>query len=275
MAGRPITVGTDGSEESLRAVDWAAREAVLRSSPLRIVSVLALPPRASRYQPPGRPDAVAEAVRESYTAALATAARRAADAEPGLAVDTRLLPGPPARALAEATADASMLVVGSRGGRTVTGLVLGSVSRYAATHARCPVVVRRGDGKSAYREIVVGLGDLDQSAAALGFAFEEAALRQARLTVVHAWSCFLPGPGPGLAARVHDAVAGWQEKYPAVETGTDIMHAQPARLIGAASARADLVVLGRRPGGAAGPGGGSVIHAVLHHTRGPVAVVAG
>ena len=181
MAGRPITVGTDGSEESLRAVDWAAREAVLRSSPLRIVSVLALPPRASRYQPPGRPDAVAEAVRESYTAALATAARRAADAEPGLAVNTRLLPGPPTRALAEATADTSMLVVGSRGGRTVTGLVLGSVSRYAATHARCPVVVRRGDGKSAYREIVVGLRRSGPvRGRARGLPCEEAALRQAQ-----------------------------------------------------------------------------------------------
>ena len=27
MAAKPIVAGTDGSEESLRAVDWAAREA--------------------------------------------------------------------------------------------------------------------------------------------------------------------------------------------------------------------------------------------------------
>ena len=40
MASKPIVAGTDGSEESLRAVDWAAREAALRGAPLRIV-----PPR--------------------------------------------------------------------------------------------------------------------------------------------------------------------------------------------------------------------------------------
>jgi hypothetical protein len=54
MAGKPITVGTDGSEESLRAVEWAAREAALRSSPLWIVSVPGLPPRMSWHQPQGR-----------------------------------------------------------------------------------------------------------------------------------------------------------------------------------------------------------------------------
>ena len=38
MAAKPIVAGTDGSEESLRAVDWAAREAALRGAPLRIVA---------------------------------------------------------------------------------------------------------------------------------------------------------------------------------------------------------------------------------------------
>ena len=48
-AAKPIVAGTDGSEESLRAVDWAAREAALRGAPLRIVAAAALLPRmASR-----------------------------------------------------------------------------------------------------------------------------------------------------------------------------------------------------------------------------------
>ena len=54
MAAKPIVAGTDGSEESLRAVDWAAREAVLRGAPLRIVSAAALLPRmVSRAGPAG------------------------------------------------------------------------------------------------------------------------------------------------------------------------------------------------------------------------------
>jgi nucleotide-binding universal stress UspA family protein len=36
MAAKPVVAGTDGSEESMRAVEWAAREAVLRGAPLRI-----------------------------------------------------------------------------------------------------------------------------------------------------------------------------------------------------------------------------------------------
>ena len=133
-----------------------------------------------------------------------------------------------------------------------------------------------------------------QSAAALGFAFEEAALRLARLTVVHAWSSFLPAPGPGdqqagaeraaasschlspgMAARLRDMVAGWQEKYPGVEAEAEIMHAHPAHLLAAASDSAGLVVLGRRPDGTDSPRLSSVIHGVLHHARGPVAIVAG
>lgn len=35
MATRPIVAGTDGSEVSLRAVEWAAREAIPRGLPLR------------------------------------------------------------------------------------------------------------------------------------------------------------------------------------------------------------------------------------------------
>lgn len=38
MTINPIVVGTDGSAEALRAVEWAAREASLRGTSLRIVS---------------------------------------------------------------------------------------------------------------------------------------------------------------------------------------------------------------------------------------------
>jgi nucleotide-binding universal stress UspA family protein len=35
MIMKPLVAATDGSEESLRAVEWAAREAVVRGAPLR------------------------------------------------------------------------------------------------------------------------------------------------------------------------------------------------------------------------------------------------
>ena len=47
MAAKAIIAAADGSQESLRAVEWAARETVLRHEALRIVSVPMLPPRMS------------------------------------------------------------------------------------------------------------------------------------------------------------------------------------------------------------------------------------
>jgi nucleotide-binding universal stress UspA family protein len=43
MTTKPVLAATDGSEESLRAVEWAAREAVAHGQPLPIIAVLVLP----------------------------------------------------------------------------------------------------------------------------------------------------------------------------------------------------------------------------------------
>ena len=49
MATKPVIVGVDGSEESLRAVEWAALEARRHGSSLRIVSASAELPRMHAY----------------------------------------------------------------------------------------------------------------------------------------------------------------------------------------------------------------------------------
>ena len=54
MSTRPIVVGTDGSEESLHAVDWATYEAARRAVPLRIVTVAAAPARPRLGAGPAR-----------------------------------------------------------------------------------------------------------------------------------------------------------------------------------------------------------------------------
>jgi nucleotide-binding universal stress UspA family protein len=289
MERKVVVAGTDGSDQSFRAVEWAAREAVLRGAALRIVSVPTLSPRMAWQRPQhGTPDAVADAIHEAYERALATAADRIAEIEPGLPVDTALRSGPPARALCEAAADASMLVVGSRGGGGFPALVLGSVSRYVATRARCPVVVAREETMTTHREVAVGVRGLDQPAA-IGFAFEEAALRRARLRAVHAWQWFLPEmrltgtERPGADARDVTSEAAewltgllsfWREKYPEVDVIEDVVHARPGRVLAGASARADLIVLGRdTTEDSLRWGTDAVTHAVLNHAHGPVAVI--
>jgi nucleotide-binding universal stress UspA family protein len=290
MAVKPVVAGTDGSEESLRAVDWAAREAVLRGLPLRIVSAAALPPKMveRQAQEVSGLDTVSDTLRKDRDRALAAAAERVQAAAPDLVIDVDELTGAPAHALTEAGSGASMLVVGARGVGAFAAMVLGSVSQYVSTHATCPVVVVREETAAAHRQVGVGIGDPVNSAAALAFAFEEASLRKASLIAVHAWDMpydqlgravwALATPGrPALEDRavrqLDGLLAEWQGKYPDVQVSHDFVHAHPGRALVGLSARADLVVLGRHTAHGAVPGPGAVRHAVLNHAHGPVVTV--
>jgi nucleotide-binding universal stress UspA family protein len=284
-----VVVGTDGSDRSFGAVEWAAREAMIRGAALRIVSVPVLPRLMSwQREPKGTPDTVAGMLVRSARDALAVAAEHAADVAPGLAVQTALKPGPSAGGLVDASADASMLVVGSRGVGGFAALLLGSVSRHVATRADCPVVVVREKTLAVHHQVVVGVRDLDQPAA-IGFAFAEASLRKARVRAVHAWQLFLPEmrltgtERPGAAAEevtaeLSEWLAGllsfWREKYPEVDVVEEVVHASPGRVMAASSANADLIVLGRNTSGdSSHTGADPVIHAVLNHAHAPVAIV--
>ena len=196
---KPLVAATDGSEESLRAVEWAAREAVLRGTPLRIVTAVSLPRMLELQVRPDR-DFVADLIHEERDRAFAAAAVRAAEVAPGLQVDTVPLADPPAQAVTGSGSGALMLVLGSRGSGAFGSMALGSVSRYAAAHASCPVLVVRGETAAVHRRVGIGVGDLDTCADSLTFAFEEASLRKASLMAIHALRTrnrHLASRGPG------------------------------------------------------------------------------
>jgi nucleotide-binding universal stress UspA family protein len=272
MNAKPIVVGTDGSEESLRAVEWAAGEATLHAVPLRIVSAALLPPVMTALQIWPDRDHVADFIRSERDLALDAAASRAARVAPGLVIVTDPVAGPPAQGVTASGSGAAMLVVGCRGAGAFTALMLGSVSRYAAAHAACPVVVVRDLLPAASGLVGVGIGDLDDCAGPLTFAFEEASRRKAAVLAIDAWA----GPGPAAAAagvRLAELMGSWANKYPGVPVSQQIVPGHPARALIDLSARADLVVMGRH-GGHPGPHGpGPVRHAVLSHAHGPIAVV--
>jgi nucleotide-binding universal stress UspA family protein len=287
MTAKPVVAATDGSGESLRAVEWAAREALLRSAPLRIVAAASLPKMVLLQLQPER-DAALGFVREHRDRALAEAAARAAASASGLMIDTQSLEGQAARAVTASGSGASMLVVGFRGIGAFAAMVLGSVARYAADHASCPVVVVRDQTAVAHRLVGVGVGDLDDCAGALAFAFEEAALRQASLVAVYTWHAPQAGtsragnqfPPPGLHVAAADAgreltllMDTWRAKYPDVPVSHDVVHGHLARALAGLSARADLVVVGRHATHSGLLGPGSVRHAVLNHVHGPIAII--
>jgi nucleotide-binding universal stress UspA family protein len=285
MSAKPIVAASDGSEESLRAVDWAAREAVLRGAPLRIVSAPGLLPRMVGSRGHSDYKTVSDVIRDESDYALTAATARAAKVAPDLLIDADHLEGGPAEAVTAAGSGALMLVVGSRGVGAFAAMILGSVSRYAATHASSPVVVVRDEIGATHRQVGVGIGGLEGNTAALTFAFEEAALRKASLMAVHAWqtpSSDISRAGIALTAPSRNALEAeatrqldalldeWREKYPDVPVSHDVVHGHPGRILSGLSARADLVVLGRHP---AHHGPGAVIHTVLNHAHGPIVTV--
>lgn len=112
MTTMPVVAGVDGSEESLRAVEWAALEARRHMAPLRIVSVPALLPRM-RACPQG-PETVAARLQGKSCRALDEAITRSREVAPGQLIDVDLLAGPPALAVTQGGSGALMLVVGAR-----------------------------------------------------------------------------------------------------------------------------------------------------------------
>jgi nucleotide-binding universal stress UspA family protein len=270
----PVVAATDGSEESLRAVEWAAREAMLRGAPLRIVSA---PELLLGMLVEG------DILCESRDYALARAAHCAATAAPGLVISTDKLSGPIAEAVARSGSGAAMLVVGSRCMGAFAVMMHGSVKRYAATHASCPVVIVRGRRPVAHRMIGVGFGDVDTCTDALAFAFEEAAVHRAGLSVVHALHAphFRAHPGStasesktAVSSRLATLLAGWQDKYPGVRVIQNVVHGHPGHVLAALSARTDLVVIGRYSADKTEMHeAGTVTNALLNHAHGPVVSV--
>ena len=69
----------------------------------------------------------------------------------------------------------------------------------------------------------------------------------------------------------------WQEKYPEVEVGAEVIHARRGQALAEITASADLLVLGGRGGCLASTDSplGRVTHTVLEHAHGPIAMVPG
>ncbi|MET8573055.1 universal stress protein [Streptomyces sp. NPDC004783] len=284
---RPVVVGVDGSEASLRAAEWAADEAALCELPLRIVYATLW----ERYEGTD----LAEDLEEPPDGVrghdiVNAAARRAERRRPDLRVTTDVLPEEAAHALVREGRRASLLVVGTRGRGGLAEFLLGSVSLAVAGHADCPVVVLRGSHdnqatRAVRGRVVVGVGEGADDTAVVRFAAEEARRRGVPLAAVRAWRVpahepaestpVTGGPARTYERRAAEALdAALADVPPEVQVHRHTVEGHARGVLEAASREADLLVVGtRRHRGQYGLQLGRVTLAVLHHAACPVAVV--
>lgn len=139
-----IVARIDGSPSSFAALKWAARQADLTGSALLVVAAWRLP---STYPDPGTSDdydPVADMQR-----VLDDSPPAIHQSHPTLELTGQVIEGHPGPVLVDASRDADLLVVGSRGHGEFADILLGSVGVHCATHAHCPVLVYRCDRAEA------------------------------------------------------------------------------------------------------------------------------
>jgi nucleotide-binding universal stress UspA family protein len=137
-----IVVGIDGSHHATRALEWALKEAALQRTPLAVLTVHSVP--ASPWS--GNPVLMGgdSEDREKMLHAAEALTRKVTDQLDGSrpeSLTVRAISGFPAKELIEASRDADLVVVGSRGAGGFAKLLVGSVGSQVVEHAHCPVVV--------------------------------------------------------------------------------------------------------------------------------------
>lgn len=136
-----IVVGVDDSVHAQKALDWAMREAGLRQAALTVLTVIPAMVSPWTGNPLGVPGA-AEAISHAKQAVEEAVAKSACITGPQPpSVSVTVFTGFPAQALVEASRDAELVVIGSRGAGGFAALLMGSVASQVAHHAACPIVI--------------------------------------------------------------------------------------------------------------------------------------
>ncbi|MGW2347255.1 universal stress protein [Actinacidiphila glaucinigra] len=285
-----VTVGLDGSPESLAAARWAAGQAERRRLTLRLLHAWPmLAPKPTRL--PAEVD-------QNYWAKRLVHNTRAElqDRHPGLTIIGDLVADDAEHALLQAASESEMVVLGSRGLDPVGSYFLGDIGMPVVSRAACPVVLVRAGGPGTEQVppshdlggvVVVALklhGPCDDL---LEFAFTSAAALGTPLRVVHGRSLPLHARVPwgvdheltqGMRKDAHTdllkVLRPWHEKFPQVIGADTVLLESPASAVLHAATDAALLVVGRREHRPAlAPHLGGVASAAVHHARCPVAVV--
>ncbi|MDJ0394821.1 universal stress protein [Rhodococcus sp. G-MC3] len=289
MGSLPTVVGVDGSSASLDAVRWAVLDAGLHNSDLTIVSSLPLPAALTGFEVLSEPTITQLRVETERILDEANAEAVAIAAQP-IAVEVCLSERPAAITLLELARTSRMVVIGTNGLGGTDRRSLGSISFALSTHAHCPVtVVREWTDRRripASNPIVVGIDGTKASAAALDSAFEEADMRGAPLTAIHAWSdadlsIGIPVHGlewpvnrPATEDALTQILNEYSLHYPSVSVRRVVVKDRPLHALLDHAQGAQLLVVGSHGrGGFSGMMLGSTGRSVLGRANCPVMIV--
>lgn len=282
-----ITVGLDGTLQSLSAALWAAREAELRKARLRLLHAWILLAR----EPTGAPPPEAE---ENHWPQWITDEAQAAVASshPDLPVDVSLVRGDPLDALAKAAEQSDLLVLGSRGLGAAARFTLGEIGLELVTRTAVPTILVRAQQDTPARigsgNVTLGVSLHAACDGLLAFAFETSARRAVTLRAVHGrhLSAYAYNRGGGVdrtaaeesAQIARDELAAalrpWRAKFPDVHVEEQVILESPAPALLHGTANAELLIVGRRHRGRLLPPRiGHVVQAAVHHAPCPVAIV--
>ncbi|WP_116449666.1 universal stress protein [Blastococcus litoris] len=263
-SAREIVVGVDGSEVGLGAVRWAAREAVRRNAPLRLLHAAPYLGTRSGGSPPPELPRARRITAQAYTVARHT--------DPAVQASTEVVPGDPTDALLRAAASGQLVVLGSLATGAPDELVLANVAVRVAARSPQPVVLvprpRSGEPNGRPTVAVLGVGAPEDDEAVATFAAESAGANGGDLTVVQTRT-----PGRGAAAGWVDDDDRWRERYPELTvTRTQMPHAGADRLL-AATCPTPLLVISA--------GSGSLLHRkldgshlrLMRHCTSPMALI--
>jgi nucleotide-binding universal stress UspA family protein len=137
-----IVVGVDGSPNSERALDWAMKQAAAVHAPLTVIAVHEVPKSYWGGIPVIGPadEPLLETLRQGAEEMTQKAAGRLGDAAPA-SVTVRAVSGFVVKELVDASQDADLVVVGTRGASGFARVLVGSVSSEVVQHSACPVVI--------------------------------------------------------------------------------------------------------------------------------------
>ncbi|MGB3956233.1 MAG: universal stress protein [Brooklawnia sp.] len=138
----PVVVGVDDSPAAKAAIKLAFEAAELRGVPVIAVNSWDFGPYDAYNAEIW--DQSIEGVTRSLTELVDELLAEQKAAHPNVPVEIRVVRGRPERALVEASKEAGITVVGSRGRGGFAGLLLGSTSKHVLREARSPVIVTRG-----------------------------------------------------------------------------------------------------------------------------------